>query len=172
LCNGGTCVNAPDVRPCRDAAKSKLLIVDGDDDRDKLLWKWLRGASTSQPEFADPSATASYRLCLFAGTSAVLAAAEIGADPQTWSGIGDTAFIYDDADASEGGIRKILLRSSAADRTKIVVNGKGANLPDVHPPLALPIIVQLLNTETDVCWGSTYTAADPNQTGRFKARAP
>jgi hypothetical protein len=169
----GACPGVPDVRVCRGAEKSKLLIVDAGGARNKLVWRWKRGASTDQTELADPTTSATYVLCLFAGTAAsVVADVQVGPDAQSWSAIGGSGYRYRDAAGAQGGIRKIVLKGSDVDRAKIVLQGKGANLPEIHPPVDLPITVQLRNTDTDVCWSSTFTAADPNGGGKLESKAP
>jgi hypothetical protein len=64
------------------------------------------------------------------------------------------------------------LKASVTDKASATVKGKGADLPDVTPPLALPVTVQLVNSESGICWESSYTALDikKNQLGKFKAK--
>ena len=48
------CPSAPQT--CRTAQKSLLLIKNkADNSKDKLIWKWLKGAATTTAEFADPT---------------------------------------------------------------------------------------------------------------------
>ena len=108
---------------------------------------------------------------LFSGTTATLLAVEIPADAQRWSPISDEGYRYRDAGGLDG-IRKIILQGSNFVRSRIIVKGKGANLPDVHPPLTTPIRVQLRNTRTNICWAATFNTTDSNVSGRFKASFP
>jgi hypothetical protein len=53
---------------CRTAAKNKVLIKNkADNGKDKLIWKWTKGALTTQAEFGDPTTTADYALCFYDG---------------------------------------------------------------------------------------------------------
>ena len=41
-----------------------MIVKDsGDDSKDRLVWKWLKGSATSRDDFADPTASAAYSLC-------------------------------------------------------------------------------------------------------------
>ena len=123
---------------------------------DSLLWKWSKGQATSQADFADPRATATYDFCLFAGTSAALVdEVVIAPGAQHWTQAG-TGFTYRDPSGTAGGIRKIRLGGSATDRAKIILTGKGAALPMAPLPLAGPITAQLENGDTSVCWSASY----------------
>jgi len=126
---------------------------------DSLLWKWSKGQATSQADFADPRATATYDFCLFAGTSAALVdEVVIAPGAQHWTQAG-TRFTYRDPSGTAGGIRKIRLGGSATDRAKIILTGKGAGLPIAPPPLAGPVTAQLENSDTSVCWSASYVGS-------------
>jgi hypothetical protein len=71
-----------------------------------------------------------------------------------------------------GGIQKIVLKGSIENKSKIIVKGKGGNLPTLAPAFDLPVSVELLNTETEICWGSDFPTATKNETGKFKAKTP
>ena len=70
------CAPAP-LGGCDTPQKSRLLVKDKGEDgagaSDKLIWKWLKGPLTVQGDFGDPTATADYTLCLYAGPGAALA---------------------------------------------------------------------------------------------------
>jgi hypothetical protein len=115
---------------------------------------------------------AAYEPCLFAGTAAtIVGEARVAPDAQRWRARSDTGYRYRDPAGSADGIQKLLLKGSPGDRTKIVLKGKGSALPDPVPPVALPLIVQLRNTDTDICWSAIYTEADVNESGKLKAKA-
>jgi Dictyostelium (slime mold) repeat len=62
------CVNddAP-ATDCLTAGKSSLLIRDNtsNDGKDKLPWKWIKGAELDQSDFADPTDSDGYTLCVY-----------------------------------------------------------------------------------------------------------
>jgi cysteine-rich repeat protein len=166
------CLHAPDVRACRSAQTTRLRVTTTA--ANKLVWKWRKGQSTSQSEFADPRASATYTFCLFAGTSAAVAvAADIPADAAKWAALGSVGFRYRDTSAAANGIQRVVLRGSDAERARIVFRGKGAGLSLTPPPLDLPLTAQLTNHDTDVCWGATYDAGGVvrNQAGVLRARS-
>lgn len=168
------CPDAP-RGTCRSANKSVLVVKDKTPDtKDKMVWRWVKGEPTSQTEFGVPTATAQYSLCLYAGTTAssLIAEIDVPPDPLLWKPIGTKGYKYRDKTATVGGIKKIVLKGSTENKTRIVVRGKGANLPTLTPPFDLPVTVELLNTETEICWGSDFPTAKKNQAGKFKARTP
>lgn len=174
-CQAGLCVqDASALSGCRTSVKSLLLLRDKGGTRDKLVWKWVRGQETSQSEFADPTAGTDYALCLYAGTTAaVAAAAEIPSDPVLWSPLSDKGYRYNDQVAASDGIKGALLKGSDKDAAKIVVKGKGTALFDPSFPLSLPVKVQLVNLDTDLCWESDFDSGDvlSNDSEQFKAKA-
>jgi len=142
-----------------------------DDTKDRLVWKLINAAPTSQTEFADPTATTVYATCLYAN-GALLDGATIPPSLTLWKPISTTGFKYKDTTAAQDGIQTVLLRGSTENRTKVLVKGKGLELPDPVPPLTLPVLVQLVNSDSGLCWEGTYD--DPNikknVAGQFKGK--
>jgi hypothetical protein len=180
-----TCGDMP-VASCRTPAapaKAQLSFTDNANDaKDKLAWKWLKGSATTGPDFGDPLSTTEYQLCVYDGTSSLIAHALVPAgglcnvaSPRPCWTVKKTGFKYKDKDALSEGIQQIVLKSGVAEAAKIVVKGKGAALamPPLFP-LAQPLTVQLRNTD-GVCWEATYSApATKNIAGppaRFKDKA-
>jgi hypothetical protein len=64
----------------------------------------------------------------------------------------------------------MLLRSGTDLRAKLKVKGNGATLAAAPSPLALPVRVQLQN-DTGACWEATYSVADANADGLFRAKS-
>jgi hypothetical protein len=172
-CDEGTqrclasCPPAP-VAGCRTAAKTLLLLRDKTpDSKDGLLWKWLKGQSTSIVDFGQPDATTDYALCIYrAGGAALLTDAVVHRDAQSWRLLSGTGYSYLSPSGAQDGIQRILLKGKPNDRSKLFWKGKGAALPDLAPgalPLPsadFPVIVQLFNTATGVCFESTFSEAD------------
>ena len=119
----------------------------------------MRVQSTSATEFGSPTSTTDYGFCVYGANGPVLGV-ELSPDGLRWYRLGDSYHYVSDG-SPIGGIRKILLRASDRDRGKLIVDGRGINLPD--PDLAAasaPIVAQLANDETGVCWESRFAAAD------------
>jgi len=163
---------------CRGAGKSKLLIKNkSDDGKDKVLFKWLKGEATTQGDFGDPTTTADYALCLYAGTTSALieqAAVPAGAN---WSPISTKGYKYKDPGGSADGVTRIILKGGADGKAKAIVKGKGTNLPDFDGdlPIApgdLPLVAQLRNNGNGECWEGAYLTPKRNQADQFNAKTP
>jgi hypothetical protein len=162
---------------CRTAGKSLLIIKDkADNNKDKLIWKWIKGANTTQTEFADPTTSATYALCFYGGASeALIGDAEIAPNATKWTAIGTKGYKYKDISAASSGVTKVIVKGSTSNKSKALVKGKGVDLPDfVLPflPADLPIIVQLRNNQSGICWEGTFATPIKNQAGLFKDKAP
>ena len=168
------CPSAP--HGCRAAGKSRLLLKrSGDGSGDRLSWKWSRGAATSQMEFADPTTTTTYALCIYAGAvPAPIDQLIIPAGVTRWKLLGTTGYKYKDATGAAEGIEKVRLKGSALNTSKIQVVGKGTALPDVSLPVTAPVTVQLVHGETGVCWDANYATVQllANDGAVLKARTP
>jgi cysteine-rich repeat protein len=172
----GTANCPPALQTCRTAQRSLLILEYGSDDgKDKLIWKWRKGAATTPEELADPTTAASYRLCLYAGTtSALVAAATVPPDTEHWRALGDAGFKYTDPARASDGIRTVLVKGGVQNKAKARIKGRGAGLPELALPIPLPepITAQLVNTQTGVCLGASYAGAGviQNADGQFKAK--
>jgi len=173
------CVSTPlaPVSGCRTAEKSALLIKHKQlDFKDKLVWKWIKGQATTQAELGDPINSADYRLCVYAGTAAsALVGVSVPANPTKWSEIPGNGYRYKDENTAVSGVRTILVKGSAQNKSKALVKGKGRGVfPDL--PLAalpLPVTAQLVNSDTSVCFQAVYGSGDviKNDPDQFKAKA-
>ena len=164
------CPAIPDT-DCRTAQKSFLVLKDSaDNTKDKLVWKWLKGAETSVQDLGDPTRTTSYTLCLYAGTASATVALPAGSK---WQTAGSKGFKYKDKSGTPNGAQKALLKSGAAGKAKALVKGKGTNLPDtLAPMLPLPVTVQLVNDTNSTCFEAVYDSGDviKNDAKQFKAK--
>lgn len=169
----GGCLN--DAAPhagCLAAAKSVLLLKQKGGGRDKLLWKWIKGAAIIPLQLADPTAASDYALCLYAN-GVLIAGAELSAGAR-WSAI-TSGYQYSDPAGTPNGILKALLKGGAGGKTKVLVKGKGDNLPDpALGALALPVTAQLINAATGFCVGASYGPSEVISSGSaaFKAKTP
>jgi hypothetical protein len=154
-----------------------LLLIKNktDNGKDKLIWKWIKGAATTQTEFADPRATAEYALCIYAGTTdALVAQVHIPPSNTKWTALGTKGFKYLDPQLTADGTQKVILKGGVAGKSKAILKGKGTNLPDPLDmgPLGTPVTAQLLNYQSGVCWQGTFTTAKKDLTTIFKAKTP
>ena len=58
-------------------------------------------------------------------------------------------------------------------KAEVLVKAKGDNMPDPGPSLSEPVVVELVNSETGVCFGAAYSGAEiiKNESHMFKAKA-
>jgi len=173
------CAGTP-AAGCLSAGKSVLLIRDtrpaGASSRDALVWTWANGPAVDQSDFGDPTTSASYALCVYAG--AKLAVEVNVAAGGKWSATGSTGYKFSDPTGRQDGTRSIKARRGAAGKARLLYVGKGANLP-LRPDL-LPldgsggVMVQMRNSESDTCWEAGFAAASvrKNTAKLVKAKLP
>jgi len=176
---GGCPPTAEPFGTCRTAGKSIMVLRDHvNDTKDKLVWKWIRGEPTTQQEFADPLTTEKYALCLYAGSSqALIGKANVAASPTKWTILDAKGYKYKDKLGTDSGIQRVLLKGSPQNKSKALMKGKGANLPDfnlTNTSIQVPLIVQLRNDRSGlingVCWEGRFATPKKNGGGRFKAK--
>ncbi|MDX2169465.1 MAG: VWA domain-containing protein [Deltaproteobacteria bacterium] len=162
---GVACPPTP-LAGCRGAGKSLLRVRNiANDGRDKFLWKWGRGQSTTPADFGSPTTTTQYLLCLYGGTPAALLSDGEYVVPtgQHWTAYGSRTMRYLDKTATApDGIQKVVLRSNTQGKARLMLRGRGLNLPDPALPIApddFPLVVQLVNSpSTGACWESRFAA--------------
>ncbi len=144
--------------------------------RHALSWRWTKGEATPRADFGLPTATAGSVLCVYDGAAVpqprlALAAPAAGdcAGVACWNA-SRTGYAYKDRLWTPDGLSLVRLHEGLTDGTaKLIVAGRGANL-DLPPlPFTTPVQVQLVNTETGVCWEATYSAPTVNDAERFKS---
>jgi len=173
------CVNAATpAMGCRTPMKSLLILKDkSPDEKDQLIWKWIKEPPTTQAEFVVPTGTTQYALCIYSGSGPAITYVVPG-DSVKWKALGDKGYKYKNVGGAADGITKVLLKGSTQNKSKCRVKGAGADLKD--PALeqlddAGLVVVQLVNDQTSVCFESTFTAADflvADDPAQFKAKSP
>jgi hypothetical protein len=173
------CSNTP-LGGCSSPGKAMLIIkdknADGASAKDKLVWKWLKGAATTQADFGDPTATADYTLCIYTGgVPAPVMEAQVPA-VANWSAISTKGYKYMDKSKTADGIMKIMLKGGDAGKAKAQVLGKDANLPISLGLLPLDVtanvITQLSNSDNSNCWESVLPPGSEikNDTQMYKGK--
>lgn len=165
------CTPAP-LGGCRVATKSLFLVKDNtsDDTKDKTIFKWIKGAATTQTEFSDPINTALYAVCVY--EAGALSYSMVIPPGPAWTPIGSKGFKYKELTGSAQGVQKIILKGSTDPKSKVLVKGRGLALPDPVPPLTMNVEVQVVNSDNGICWGTLFTGFKKNQAGLFKAKNP
>ncbi|MEO6028754.1 MAG: alkaline phosphatase family protein, partial [Candidatus Binatia bacterium] len=161
------------------AGKATLQVTDkSPDTKDRLQWKWQKGAATTLADFGDPLATTGYGLCVYDGTATLRASAAIPAagtcnakSPRPCWRASRSGFRYVDRDLTPAGVQQLTLRAGANGKAQIGLKAKGVLLDTPDLPIStLPIRVQLVNSAGQ-CWEASYSTTLRNQDDRVKAKS-
>ena len=178
VCFTGDCPVSPSSL-CRTAAKNKVLIKNkADNGKDKLIWKWTKGAATTQTEFGDPTTTANYALCFYAGaTPALLQSGDRAAGRRQVGGARQQGLQVQGPRRHQRRDHQDHPEGRRSGKSKALVKGKGAALPDFDSDLPipngnLPLIVQLRNNQNGICWQGSFAIPKKNLADQFSAKQP
>jgi hypothetical protein len=158
----GVCPAAPAVG-CRTPVGFKRRFKISDK-TDLVTWRWRTSGNIAVPDFGNPLTTTDYSFCVYAGASPTLImelrapAGGTCATKPCWKSKGAKGFRYKDKDRTPDGITKLVLRTSVAPLSDIVLRARGLNVP--IPPLILtqPVIAQLVKDDGPECWETVYSA--------------
>jgi hypothetical protein len=146
---------------CRTETKGKLLVKQSGGKKNKLLWKWTSSTGIDAGTLPDPTDDAGYALCLYEDLTGVrFAEIVIPADGTKWAQRkkGD-GLQYKDKETTAAGVSKVLIKEASTKATA-QVKGKGENVPFITLPVTAPVVAQLLNGETGLCWQTTSDGTD------------
>jgi len=148
----------PMIEPsCRSALRSSLQLHDvAEDKKDKLVWKWLKGDATALSDFG----ATRWSLCLYRGELSALVG-ELALPGASWTSLGAKGFKYKNPAGPPHGVQSALTKPGVAGKAKIVMTGKGANLPDGLLPFGTtPVVAQFVRADTMGCFETVYVADD------------
>lgn len=169
----------PGCRLTTVAGKAGVLVLSRlNAEKNKLQWKYGPGDTTPKADFGDPLATTSFELCVYdenagdprlAARYVIPAGGTCGAAP-CWRESSSGFKYTDKAHASDGISSLVLKQGLAPGKTKIILAGKGANLPlPVLPFLQSSNVVMQLRGSHGVCWETRFAApAARNQPDQFR----
>ena len=173
MCVALGCAAAPRT-DCHTSVKSLLLLKDKSNDaKDKLIWKWIKGQSTDKTEFADPTTTANYALCIYQGDGEDLVEQLLVPPSNTkWTEF-TKGYKYTDTGSADG-VTKMKLKASTSAKSKALVKARGTALPMPTPVLehllTLPVKVQLVNQSNSKCFDALFSQAKKDTASQFKAK--
>jgi cysteine-rich repeat protein len=166
-------------RPAIVAGKAGILVLSRlNPDKNKLQWKYSPGDTTPKADFGDPLSTTSFDFCIFdevagdprlAARYAIPAGGMCGTSP-CWRE-SSSGFKYTDKAHASTGISSLVLKQGlTAGKTKILLAGKGGNLPlPVLPFVQGTNVVMQLRGSHGVCWETRFAApASRNQPDQFR----
>lgn len=169
---------------CRESTRARgslLQVQDGPGmTRDRLLWRMSSGEATPISSLGDPFlGLTSYRLCLYDETSGgpILATeAELPAGgycrgKACWKRLpNQKGFVYGDPDRTPDGVAKLVLKTGAEGKAKLILKAQGSRfaVPTLPFEQAPRVTVQLLNSAGS-CWSGTFgVPALQNDAAGFK----
>ncbi len=153
------------------------LKVNASDTKDKLKWRFIGGPLLAQGDLGDPTSTASYALCLY-DDGALAAELQVGPSGTLWAPVGSKGYKYTDASGSSDGVTKMKLLGGDADKSKLLLKGKGTALPMPTPvsgtrffAQTTAVTAQLREVNGD-CYATTFTDAETvkNTGTQYKAK--
>ena len=178
------CPLSPDT--CITSFGKGLLISKEDPGKEKFIAKIIHGPSVPQIDFGDPLAGGTaYALCIYDDLGALAGELKVdragqstcsGGSTQCWKPIGPEppagkGYKYKDTDRTASGVSLMLLNGTGS--AKIVVKGKGANLPlPIAQPLtnATSVTLQLRGDNAPFCFGVSLTHIVKSEGLSFKAK--
>lgn len=174
----GACAPAPEPG-CSLSGKAVISIKkNADPRRNQIAFQWLRGSESIAADFADPTGSSDYNLCVYDSTGARVAlrmpAGTNCGDRPCWSALGRPdslkGYRYRDRDLSNDGVQAVLLRSGDDQRSKLSLKGKGAGLVLPNPGTLSPnLVVQLV--KSGECWEAEFQELALSTAGdRLKSR--
>jgi hypothetical protein len=158
----GVCPLAPRVG-CRTPVTFKKRIRISQK-RDLVTWRWRTTGNVPLVDFGDPLNTSDYSFCVYAGALPTLVmelkapAGGTCANKPCWKSRGSKGFRYKDKDKTPSGISRLVLRTSDAPLSDIVLRARGVNIPFPALPLAEPVVAQLVKSDGPECWETDYSA--------------
>ncbi len=174
------CATGPQV--CKVPGVTRFTLRNASDDRrDKMTFSWTFGDATTGAEFGDPTDDTQYMVCVWDYVAGVpqlvmtMVAPPAGncAGRPCWRSSGnDEGFTYRDLGLIPDGLKQVTLRSGPLGESRVVIKGRGLELPDPVMPFAQDpqITVQLVNSLGN-CWGADYVSPAQVNTGtRLKAK--
>ena len=185
------CPATPDT--CTGGFAKGTLIVKESVGKEKLLVKMVKGPAILQTDFGDPlvAGGTKYHLCIYDDTPSLAGELIVdragdtncsGGAADCWSSIGPAppggkGYRYKDYDLSANGAAKIQLQGGAlsAGTSKIIIKGKGGNLPSpITPSLTTTtaVTVQLRGDDAPApgCWSVTLSDVTKQNAEFFKAK--
>ncbi len=171
--NGCVAIGQPS-NSCTSASKAMLRIKDSTtDSKDGVKFLWKGGPSLAI-DMGNPTQTTRYELCIYDSTGVQAAMGVAGGTG--WSFVGSSGnpkgYRFIDIAAQQDGIKTIKTKASNLDKGKVLVLGKGVQLPDTAAlPFQFPVTAQVYASD-GMCWEAQFTAGQTknNETGSFIAK--
>lgn len=193
-CSG--CPSTPEPGCQTGWAKAKLVISEKVAGKERLTLSLAKGPALDRADLGDPLGTdllvpffepaADYSLCVYDDADALVGTIDVAGSTATcgskacWKDTGPsfapTGLVYKDAGLLEDGVAKMILKSGASGKPKLVIKGKNnlakglTNLPSMAPGLAgsTAATVQVYTDEAG-CFSAMLSNVVKNDPTLFKA---
>jgi calcineurin-like phosphoesterase family protein/purple acid phosphatase-like protein len=169
IVKGTACPKTP-ATGCFPAARGRLNVRNTPSpSRDRWSWRW-KGGTVDPAVFGSPTGETDLAACVYDATGALLGG-QILHGAAEWHPI-KSGLLYNDPTLARHGLKKIRVRFGTGFAPSIDVKTKGANVGSPTLPATLPLIAQLVNTDTGACWQSTFTTTRQNKPDQVVAAIP
>ena len=134
-----------------------------------VKWSWKKGEATTTASIGNPLETGRYLVCLYpdgglVGETSLPAGASWSFDPKK-------GYRYSDSTEAVGGVGSLAVRPDEAGRASVKLKAKGVAIPEGLVPSGITsFAAQLVDTQNDTCWGSSFPTGVVKP-GQFKAKA-
>lgn len=160
------CTNPPaPATGCNTSNGKGLLLLRNDPDvsKNKVLFKWIKGASPLG-DFGAPTATTDYTLCAYDSTkvlaSLTVPAASMCPSSPCWSTASNGVTYLDGQSPTVNGVKLIKGKADALGKAKVLLKGGGPNaVPIDIADITYPVTVQL-RTSDAACWEQQFVSDD------------
>jgi hypothetical protein len=159
----GDCPATP--LPSCDAPKRAVVLMkdNNNDTKDVFTLKLIRNTPLREgSQFGDPTTTATYTTCVWDGSTLI---AQLKAPPgsnwQARSSRRSKGYKYVDRLLGHDGLKLMKVvggPTGTPKETRVVVEGKGVNLPDPTIPVSTPVNItaQVIDSATGTCFGQSF----------------
>jgi hypothetical protein len=165
---------------CAVATSSRIAVRDdGDDSRDRFVWRWRGVAKSPDLEIGDPSQSTAVGLCVydsFEGHRVLVTALRV--EPgAAWNRRQSGAWRYQSTGQSSAGVTRIAAKTGPTGKTRFGLKARGRRLPFPLEPATRSklyhkdqdVLVQLINSANGRCWTSRFPTAAENSAVSFVA---
>lgn len=159
------CASTPRT-DCDETSKRALVYRDPNKPARRRLVVNLKGSTDShvQGDFGTSGAGTTHSLCIYESGTLESVLALPAASP--WEAIGDRGYKFVGGPSET--VRRAIFKANAGTMPQsamLKVSAAGAGIPDLDPSMALPLVVQVVNNTTGVCFAGTWNTLKRNEFG-------
>jgi hypothetical protein len=164
-----------------EAGKSSISISDQTGTaKDKLKFKMSKGGATDLLDFGNPVESDSFVLCIWDSNGgvdqlaywSVLQPGGTCNGKPCWSAT-SKGFKHSDKYSEESNLTKAKLSAGEAGSTSVSVQGAGIGVRPADLPFSSDpsVAVQLISSQSNACWGATFSTPKKNESDAYQAKS-